>query len=239
MSLKINGIEPKRIIVDENGDITELTRLRINKNGDERIVWIKPYTLTISKGSHSTVIVGYKSSQYSMISSELSNGETIRHGSYLDITVTAHQGYKVSWTLNGVTQSSSNITVQVTDDVRISVTETATTVSLSRPVVSGTLSYDSYMGSYYLSCKITNNNPRAVTANIVVYSNGDRLDGTWSMNIPANSTETYHHGEMWSVGAKVQVTFSCSGYGDATTTTTFGNYTGTGSTDDETTSTTS
>lgn len=237
MSFTIKGVEPKIVQVEEGDNVTEITKILVCKGGDRRYVWIKPYTLTISKGSHSTVIVGYKSSQYSMISSELSNGETIRHGSYLDITVTAHQGYKVSWTLNEITQSSSNVTVQVTEDVRISVTETATIVSLSCPVVSGTLSYDSYMGSYYLSCKITNNNPRAVTANIVVYSDGDRLDGTWSMNIPANSTETYHHGEMWSVGAKVQVTFSCSGYGDATTTTTFGNYTGTGSTDDETTTT--
>lgn len=239
MSLKINGIEPKQILVNGNGKITEITKLNISKDGSEKTIWIKPYTLNISKGSHSTVTVGYKSSQYSMISCELSNGEAINHGCYLDITVTGHQGYSVSWKLNGVTQSATNLTVQVTGNINISVTETATMQSLTRPVLSGTFSYDSYMGSYYLSCNITNNNPRAVTANIVVYSDGDRLDGTWSLNIPANSTKTYHHGEMWSVGAKVQVTFSCSGYGDSSTTTTFGRYTGSTGSTDETTTTTS
>lgn len=237
MSLKINGVEPTRIQVDENGTITDLKKLYIIKNGEEKNCWIKPYKLTISKGSHSNVLVENKLTEY-MKGTVLNNGEPIFHGSYLDITVTGHQGYSVSWKLNGVTQSTTNVTIQITGDIEIAVTETATVLSLTRPVISGSLSYDSYMGNYYLSCNITNNNPRAVKANIVVYSDGDRFDGNWTMNIPANSIETYHHGEMWSVGAKVQVTFSCSGYGDSTTTTIFGKYTGTGI-DDETTSTTS
>ena len=241
MSFTVKGVEPTKILVEENDTVTEITKILARKGEDQRYVWIKPYTLTISKGSHSTIIVGYKSSQYSSISSELSNGATIRHGSYLDITVTGHQGYAVTWKINGVTQSSNNVIVEVTGDIAISVTETSTLTPLAYPVISGTLSYDSYMGSYYLWCKITNNNPRAVTANIVVYSDGDRLDGTWSMNIPANSTEDYAHGEMYSIGAKVQVTFSCAGYGDSTATTTFGRYTGSssGNTNDETTTTTS
>lgn len=239
MSLKINGLEPKRILVDENGEITDLTRLEVYKDGKYQCGWTKPYTLYISKGSHSAVTVGYKGSQYSAILQQLSNGDTITHGSYLDITVTGRQGYTVTWKINGVTQSAANAVIEVTGDVTISVTETVTVISLACPAISGSFTYDSYANVYYLSCNIKNTNSCAVTANIVVYSNGDRLDGTWSISIPANSTKTYNHGEMYSIGAKVLVTFSCSGYGDSSASTTFGSYTGSGNSDDETTSTTS
>lgn len=238
MSLKVNGIEAKSIKVEENGTVTDLTNLRIYKNGEIVLNWYKPYTLSISKSSHSNVTVGYKTSQYSVVIGELTNGSTINHGYYLDITITGQQGYKVSWKLNGVTQSSTNVTIPITGNVSIVVTEVATAVPLTSPVISGTFNFDSYGGFYYLTCNIKNNNARAVTASILVYSNGDRLERTYELNIPANSTETYHHGEMFSSGAKVNVTFSCSGYGDSYASTTFGNYTGSGSPVDETTSTT-
>lgn len=238
MSLKINGIEPKQILVNKNGKTTEITKLKISKDGDEKTIWIKSYTLTISKGSHSTVTVGYKSSKYSMIGSELSNGSTMIHGGYIEITVSGHQGYKTSWTLNGVTQSSTNVTIQVTGNVNISVTETAIAQSLINPVLSGSFSYDSYMGCYYLSFQIKNNNPRPVTASILIYGDGDRLVDSYGMTVNANSTEQYNHGEMWCIGAKVQVTFSCPGYGDSVTSTTFGRYTGSGNSTDESTTTT-
>lgn len=236
MALKIKGVEPQIIKVDDNGAITELTNLRIYKNGELKCSWIKPYKLTISKGEHSTVTVGVKISQYASISESVSDGSTIRHGSYLEIVVAGRQGYEVSWKLNGVTQSASTATIEVTGNVVISVTETAVVQSLGRPSISGSFSFDSYGGFYYLTCQITNSNPRAVAANITVFSNGDRLDGTDTLNIPANSTQSYPYGAMFSIGAKVQVTFSCAGYGDSSASATFGNYNGT---DDETTSTTS
>ncbi len=238
MSLKVNGIEAKSIKLDENGTVTDLTDLRIYKNGEVVFNWYKPYTLSISKSSHSIVTVGLKTSQYSAVIEELSNGSTINAGNYLDITITGQQGYKVSWKLNGVTQSSTNVTIPITGNVSIVVTEVATVVSLASPVISGSFNYDSYGGFYYLSCYIKNNNARTVTASILVYSNGDRLERTYEMTIPANSTETCHHGEMFSNGAKVKVTFSCAGYGDSDASTTFGNYTGSTSAADETTSTT-
>lgn len=204
MSIKINGIEPKRILVEQYGKTTELTRLNVCQGEDYRCGWIKPYTLYISKGSHSTVTVGYKGSEYSSVLQQLSNGDTITHGCYLDITVTGRQGYTVTWKINGVTQSAANAVIEVTGDVSISVTEIATVVSLTYPNISGSFTYDSYANSYYLSCNIQNNNSCAVNASIVVYSNGDSLDGTWSVSIPANSSRTYNHGEMYSIGAKVQ-----------------------------------
>ncbi len=204
MSIKINGIEPKRILVEQYGKTTELTRLNVCQGEDYRCGWIKPYTLYISKGSHSAVTVGYKGSEYSSVLQQLSSGDTITHGCYLDITVTGRQGYTVTWKINGVTQSAANAVIKVTGDVSISVTEIATVVSLTYPNISGSFTYDSYANSYYLSCNIQNNNSCAVNASIVVYSNGDSLDGTWSVSIPANSSRTYNHGEMYSIGAKVQ-----------------------------------
>ncbi len=204
MSFTVKGVEPTKILVEENDTVTEITKILARKGEDQRYVWIKPYTLTISKGSHSTVTVGYKGSEYSSVLQQLSSGDTITHGCYLDITVTGRQGYTVTWKINGVTQSAANAVIEVTGDVSISVTEIATVVSLTYPNISGSFTYDSYANSYYLSCNIQNNNSCAVNASIVVYSNGDSLDGTWSVSIPANSSRTYNHGEMYSIGAKVQ-----------------------------------
>lgn len=239
MSIKINGVEPQKILVDENGKITELTRLKVYKDGQYKCGWTKPYTLTISRGGHSTVTVGYKADKDSPITKELYNGNTITHGCYLNITVTGHQGYSVTWKINGVTQSSANAVIEVTDNINISVTETVNIVYLSYPVISGTFTYNSSANSYYLTYSVTNKNSCEVNANTAVYSDGDCLDGSRSVSIPANSTWTCKHGEMYSMGAKVTAMFSCSGYGDSSSSTTFGKYTGAAGSPDETTSTTS
>ncbi len=235
MSLKINGVEPTSILVNENGTITELKKLYVFKNKEKKLCWRKPYRLTIFKGSHSNVLVETKATVYSK-GTQIKNGSAIYHDSYLDIMITGQQGYIISWKINGITQSATKVTVPITGDVNISVTETAATTTLKSPVISGSYSYDSYMGSYYLSCKISNNNFFDVTASIIVYSDGDRLDGSCVLNVPVKSTQTYDHGEMYSNGAKVIVTFSRAGYGDSVASTTFGNFTGSSSTTDETTS---
>lgn len=237
MSLNINGVYPNRIQVEEDGKITDLSSLRIYKDGEVFFNWYKPYVLTISKGSHSTVTVGVKSLAGTAVTEQVYNGSTIYHGKYLEIMVTGHTGYKVTWKLNGVTQTSTKVTTQITGNVNISVTETADLTPLSKPSISGTFTFDSYGGFYYLILQIKNPNPRSVNASILVYSNGDHLDGSVEMVIGANATENYGYGEMFSVGAKVQVTFSCAGYADSVSYTTFGQYKG-DSTDETTTTTT-
>ncbi|MCH5159566.1 MAG: hypothetical protein J1F66_01790 [Clostridiales bacterium] len=49
MALKVNSIEPKNIKVDDNGTITELTKVRVSK--DDKLVssWNKTYKLTNRK----------------------------------------------------------------------------------------------------------------------------------------------------------------------------------------------
>ena len=228
MSFKINGVEIRRIIVEENGSATDLTHLQTYKNGVLQTVWTRPpCKLSITKGSHCNVIVGHKNYEFSQITHNLSDGAAIIPGEYLEITVTGQQGYSIAWKINGVTQTASVVTIKIEEDVNITVTETAVLLSQDKPIISGTMDRDSYGGFYYLSCNIRNTNSHAVNASIVVYSDGDRLDGTYSMSIPANSTAKYDHGEMYSVGAKVQVTFSCSGYGNSFASTTIGKYTGT------------
>lgn len=237
MSLNINGVYPNRIQVNEDGKITDLSRLRIYKDDEVFFNWQKPYVLTISKGSHSSVTVGVKTTAGSMIVGQVTNGDTIYHGYYLEIMVTGNSGYKVTWKINGVTQTSTRVTIPVNGNVNISVTETADLTPLSKPSISGTFTFDSYGGFYYLILQINNPNPRSVNASILVYSNGDHLDGSVEMVIGANATENYGYGEMFSVGAKVQVTFSCAGYADSVSYTTFGQYKG-DSTDETTTTTT-
>lgn len=240
MTLNVNGIEPKSIKVNDNGRITDLTNLQIYQNGEIVCNWKKTYTLSISKGSHSTVSVASKYLPNSLtILRQLSDGSAITHGTYLDITVTGQQGYNVSWKLNGVTQSSTNVTIPVDGDVNIVVTETYATVSLDKPVISGTYTFESYGGFYSLDFQIKNYNSCAVTASVLLYSNGDHFERAWSVDIPANSTVTYPNEEIYSSGVKVQVTFSCSGYGDSSSSETFGDYPSSGNVpDDETTTTT-
>lgn len=238
MSFKINGVEPRRIIVEENGSATDLTHLQTYKNGVLQTVWTRPpCKLSISKGSHCNVIVGYKNYQYSQVIHNVGDGDTITFGGYLDITVTGQQGYSVAWKINGVTQTSSVVTVKIEEDVNITVTETAVLLSQDKPVISGTFKFDSTGGFYYLSCEIKNTNSHNVTASVAVYYNGDNLHGTSRLNIAANTTAKYVYGEMFSDGAKVQVTFSCEGYGNSFASTTFGKYTGTVDVTEETTTT--
>lgn len=236
MSFNIFNVEPKQIFVEENGEKVELTKMQVYKNGQRSTIWEPYYTLSITKGGYSKVTVGVKSSQYAIVNYVASNGSKIYRGSYLDITVNALEGYSVSWKLNGVTQTSNNVTVPVTGDVSISVTETATIVNLSPPDISGSFEFDSNGGFYYLICYIKNTNLCAVSANVMVYSAGDKLERSASLTIPANTTHTFGYGEMFSDGAKVHVTLSSSGYGNSDNFVTFGRYTG-GSTDE--TSTTS
>lgn len=238
MAFKINGVEPKRILVEENGATTELIELQVYKNGSVQNVWTRDaFKVRIIKGSNSDVVVGYKDYKTYSVIYYLNDGNTIPFDGYLDITVTGKEGYSASWTLNGVAQSSANVVAKITGDMVISVTETAEGMPQYSPYITGTMEYDSYGGFYYLTCFIENPNLHAVKANIVVYSDGDRLDGTYEMSIPAETTVKYDHGEMYSVGAKVRVTFSCDGYVDSATTTTIGKYTGTVDVTEETTTT--
>lgn len=240
MSLRIKGVEPKEIKVNDNGTVIDLTKINISVKGEVTRIWDKPYVLSISKGSHSTVTVESKATEYSM-GEVVRNGATIYHGCYLRVAVSGNTGYEVKWKLNGVMQTANNVTVQVLGNVSITVDEISTLETLEQPSISGTFTFDTYGGFNYLSCKIKNPNPRQVDANILVYADGGNLDGSWMKKISANSTETYNHGEMFCNGARVYVTFSCSGYGSSSAGATFGKYTGgtdSGPDIDETTSTT-
>ena len=169
MAFKINGVEIRRIIVEENGSATDLTHLQTYKNGVLQTVWTRPpCKLSIIKGSHCNVIVGYKNYQYSQVIHNVGDGDTITFGGYLDITVTGQQGYSVAWKINGVTQTSSVVTVKIEEDVNITVTETAVLLSQDKPVISGTFKFDSTGGFYYLSCEIKNTNSHNVTASVDV-----------------------------------------------------------------------
>ena len=61
MAFKINGVEPKRILVEENGATTELTDVQVYKNGSVQNVWTRDaFKVRIIQGSNSDVVVGYK-----------------------------------------------------------------------------------------------------------------------------------------------------------------------------------
>jgi len=238
MSLVTNGISPKIIELSNGITVTEIKKLNVCNNGSTKTVWQKPYTLTISHDTKCVVTVGLRYTQYSVVAEVLTNGSNIYDGNYLDISIAAKSGYTASWTLNGVKQSDTRKTIQVAGNCNITATSTATTLALSRPIITGSLTYDNTGGFYYLKNYIQNTNNISVTALLTVYASGSKLMRNWSETISANTTKQCSYGELFSTGARVDVTFQCSGYSDATASKTFGNYTGDTYVDESSTTTT-
>ncbi len=241
MPFQVNNTVVSNVKVEKNGTITDVTSVRVEKDGQYSTVWVRKYLLTITKSTHSTVVVGEKSTAISPINREVFSGGSIHYGNYVQVTVSGSEGYVVSWALNGVAQTSNNVTVQIDGDINIVVTETAVDQSLTAPGLSGTYNFDSYGGFYYLNCSISNLNSCSVMSTISIYSIGDVLEKTTILSIDANSSKTYSQ-QIFSNGVLVNVAFSAPGYGDSSDYITFGSYQdpgGSGGSDEDETTTTS
>lgn len=226
MSLTINGVTPKTIRVVKNGQTTELKALKVNKNGVDKYVWAKPYTLRLSCAANSTLTVTRISSQYAHAGiGTLYHLSEIYYGDEIRITASASGGYSASVYVNNSLQGSLNFTRTVEGDLSVSTQAISTVPSLSSPRLSGRFIYDSYANAYDLDVQIQNLNSVKVTAKIAVYYNHGRLDREYTMSINNNTEKTYYHGEMYSTGAYVKVTFECAGYQSSSAEITFGDYT--------------
>lgn len=112
MALNYNGTSPTAI--KYNG--TDLTVLKYGTTA----VWGKPYSLTITKDSYTTVTVNRTSSPNQGASTgNLSSGSVIYHGDVLKITATANSGYnRTTFKVNGLDYGDS-ITITVTSAVTV------------------------------------------------------------------------------------------------------------------------
>lgn len=112
MSIKFNGSNLSKITY--NG--TDLTVLKYNNTP----VWGKPFTLSISAGSNSTVTVTRTSSPNEHASTGvLANAATIYYGDVLTVSFSASSGYKISTsTVNG-SACTNGATVTVTNNTNI------------------------------------------------------------------------------------------------------------------------
>lgn len=112
MALKYNGTSPTAI--KYNG--TDLTVLKYGTTA----VWGKPYSLTITKDSYTTVTVNRTSSPNQGASTgNLSSGSVVYYGDVLKITATANSGYnRTTFKVNGLDYGDS-ITITVTSAVTV------------------------------------------------------------------------------------------------------------------------
>lgn len=112
MALNYNGTSPTAI--KYNG--TDLTVLKYGTTA----VWGKPYSLTITKDSYTTVTVNRTSSPNQGASTgNLSSGSVVYYGDVLKITATANSGYnRTTFKVNGLDYGDS-ITITVTSAVTV------------------------------------------------------------------------------------------------------------------------
>lgn len=118
MALKYGSTSPTAI--KYNG--TDLTVLKYGNTA----VWGKPYSLSISQGSNTTVTVTRTSSPNQGASTgTLSSGSVVYYGDMLKITASANSGYNLStFTVNGSGFTSGN-TITVTSAISVVTTAVA------------------------------------------------------------------------------------------------------------------
>ena len=112
MAFKYGTTSPTEIIY--NG-----TSLTVLKYGDQA-VWGKPYSLSISQGANTNVVVTRKSSpNQNADTGTLSSGSVIYYGDVLTVTYTVDSNYKINQhTINGE-QFNSGVSVTVTEGLEI------------------------------------------------------------------------------------------------------------------------
>lgn len=145
MALQVDGVLPTEIKVVKNGTTTDLTVLKTIKNGVETAVWGKPFTITLSIGTNSSISVNRTSSpnQHARIGG-LGSGSKVYYGDVLSITATSGSGYKIiSFTINGTEYGNgqtSAVTQTITVTSAVTVKCTTTTAKSWQTVWTGSQS---------------------------------------------------------------------------------------------------
>lgn len=120
MALQVDGVLPTEIKVVKNGTTTDLTVLKTIKNGVETAVWGKPFTITLSIGTNSSMSVNRTSSpnQHARIGG-LGSGAKVYYGDVLSITATPGSGYKLLLFIINGTNYGSGQTSAVTQTITV------------------------------------------------------------------------------------------------------------------------
>ena len=194
MALQVDGVLPTEIKVVKNGTTTDLTVLKTIKNGVETAVWGKPFTITLSIGTNSSISVNRTSSPNQHATAAVKSGSKIYYGDVLSITATPASGYKLtSFTINGTEYGSgqtSAVTKTITVTSAVTVKCTTTTAASWQTVWTGSQDVAAFMWKTTAS-------------------------GTKTKTL-ANGTPT---GIDWSLPTKITGTASCFNNGVSTQTT--------------------
>lgn len=192
-------------------------------------VWGKPFSLTKSVGTNSSLTVKRTSSpnqNSSLIS--LASGEKVYYGDVLSITAKPASGYKLtSFTING-TEYGSGQTSAVTKTVTVSgdVTVVVAATSSMQKLISPDIQYATLSAADLCRVNILNENNVTVTAHLEFYDVNNYVYGSESANISANTADdiwiTLNSSGQYDSGWYVEAYFEASGYQDSDTSTLVG-----------------
>lgn len=120
MALIVDGISPTAIEINGNSDINVL-------EVDGVAYWGKPFTLTINTDAYTSVVVTRTNSKNQHASlGTLETGSLIYYADFLEIEVSANDGYSVySFTIDGKEYSEEKVSKFAYDSITINVTSSA------------------------------------------------------------------------------------------------------------------
>ena len=160
-------------------------------------VWGKPFSLTSSVGTNTSLTVKRTSSPNQNASlTSLANGEKVYYGDVLNITAKPASGYKLtSFTINGTEYGNGQTsavtkTVTVENAVTVVVAATSATQKLSTPDIQNA-SIDYQADPTACVVYIKNTDPRTVTMNVTFYDAEDTIYGEASFSLSGNAYTTY------------------------------------------------
>ena len=190
--INCNGTKCKKMNYNSN-DVKYL-----NLNGTT--VWVKPYTLTISRGGGVSSLTVRRTStkEPSASTGTLSSGATIYHGDTLTVSASASSGY----TLNSYTTSYT-----VSSDLYIYVSakqnQSPTNVS-----VRGTITNSG--GNYYENIIVSNNTGYSIV--VTKIANTALNNGSYNQTISNGNSYTFSKStKMQPFSGSVTITYTCNG----------------------------
>ena len=204
MAFTYNNVSPT--VIDYKG-----TDIKVLKYG-ETAVWGKPYSLSVSAGTGTSVTVNRTASPNQHASTgNLSNGDTIYHGDTLGISYSVNTGYNIAThTINGNTLVSPYLLNSVSENVSISTTATVQTYTLNISAGTGSSVTVNRTSSPYGGGSTGN------LSNGAVLYYGDNLTISYSVSTGYNigthtvNSTTFNSGATYTVSSNMFVVTTAS-----------------------------
>lgn len=196
MSLNFNGTEPTAVTF--NGSNVNVVRM------NSTYVWGKPFSLSVSAGTGTTVTVNRTSSPYqNAATGTISNGSVVYYGDVLAISVSLGTAYNISsFTVNGTFWTSGS-SITVTSAISVISSATVKSYALSLSAGTGTTITANRTSSPYQGASTG-----TISAGTIYY--GDVLQISASASSGYTLSSFTVNGSTWSSGSSITTTANVS-----------------------------